>query len=279
MSRRGFSKNMKRFDTKTLNVEQLIGDIISDSIESTSIRTENLDVDSVNFSQVTQPINFNNQSLTNVNIESGSINNTIIGNNIPSSATFTSLIASGGTIFGSTISPVTSLFLGISNMIWNGATSILTVPILNTNSITSSNLNITGSTITIGNGTSNTEIQDNLSINGQIKTKESSVNYNSLPLVYTNVDIQGGIITIDTSGGSGIATSPTAAQIISIIPNAEENDVVKCLFINYNHPSNTITLTGSTGVTTIGTPVIGPESSRLIYFKITNFTLNLVTMY
>ncbi len=102
-----------------------------------------------------------------------------------------------------------------------------------------------------------------------VKTAET---VNAVTTSITAAQLVDGIATITTAGGAVTCTLPTAALIVAAVPGAAVGDVVKCLFVAHSHAANAVTLATASGLTLLSDPLIGPESSRLVYFRLTNVT-------
>jgi len=208
MSRRGFSKNKKRFDAKTLNVEQIAGKIRSSLIEADTIIVDDLDAGQALFN-ITTPVNFNNQPATNVNIQSGSVNGVNIGQTNPGTGIFTSLASTGTVLLSNNVA-----FSGNSgNFIWNGTTDILSIPsqinigsmVINgqTDSMTSvNNLTITAPNLTFNVAGTVTGLPSSSSFNeltvDQLFLNNNAITTTSLPLVLSGFGGVTGLIDMQS---------------------------------------------------------------------------------
>jgi hypothetical protein len=83
--------------------------------------------------------------------------------------------------------------------------------------------------------------------------------------------IYSGIVLVDVSGGNVSCALPSASSLLSILGGSvfAVGCTHKCLFVAQG-ATNTLTLTAGTGATLHGTPTVGPNSSRVVYFIFTN---------
>lgn len=208
MSRRGFAKSLKRFDARTLNVERVIGDILTTSITADSINAGDVFADQFNFNQISTPVNFNSQVISNVNIQSGAVDGVIIGGTTPASGSFTSLTASGPV----TLSGTVTLTGANANIVWDSANDNLIIP--RTVDIGDLNINGFGAENIISSTTNDITIQPaagqdiNLNVSGGGTINGLAAAITSLTsLVIGDITLTNNIITT-TDGLSDIILLP-----------------------------------------------------------------------
>jgi hypothetical protein len=81
-----------------------------------------------------------------------------------------------------------------------------------------------------------------------------------------------GIYIYATTGSGNSLTFPSAASLVAALPNATVGDVFTMLIIN-DSGSKTFTLGAGTGITIVNNfKTISTNSSKVIYFRITNAT-------
>ncbi len=108
INRRGFSKNMKGFDTRNITAENIFGSVKSDEVITGFLQADEIEVGAISFTQVGTPINFTNQELSNVNIvsgplvsvDSGVFNNVTVNGNIDLTLTTSELRVNGNKVVG-----------------------------------------------------------------------------------------------------------------------------------------------------------------------------------
>lgn len=100
------------------------------------------------------------------------------------------------------------------------------------------------------------------------------VSYAAGAQTYLSSDILGGTIVHDGTG-SPTDVLPTAALLVSAIPNCRVGDMVECLIINGATATGTITLSAGSGGTFdgnqgAGSKVILPQTSKYVQIRVTN---------
>jgi ABC-type Fe3+ transport system permease subunit len=90
-------------------------------------------------------------------------------------------------------------------------------------------------------------------------------------VTWTAAQLLGGFIRHDPAGNVSDVTD-TAANLVAAIPGAAVGASFTCHFQNDADASETITLTGGTGVTIAGTATIAQNSCKNFLFVITNVT-------
>lgn len=126
--RRGFAKAKNGFDARALNVQQVIGNVVTENLFATNINTGTINADTLNLSQSqTGEVNFNNQTVT---INSGNINGVVIGASTPAAGTFTTLTANPTLNVGTNSNNpgIITAFGSSGNFLWNGLNASLTLP-------------------------------------------------------------------------------------------------------------------------------------------------------
>jgi hypothetical protein len=88
---------------------------------------------------------------------------------------------------------------------------------------------------------------------------------NSTP---TATQLFGGVVTQTGATGAGTVTLPTGTQISSVITNPQVGDTFTCMFANLGG-SQTLTITGATGSTVIGTAAVGTGKNATMQFVCT----------
>ena len=96
----------------------------------------------------------------------------------------------------------------------------------------------------------------------------------------TAAQVKAGIVTVNVAAGPVSCQLPTAALLEAALPGAVVGDIIKCLFVAFG-ATNALTLTTNTGLTLLGAPIVPAQTSRLVYFRITNITptLEAVAVY
>ena len=89
-------------------------------------------------------------------------------------------------------------------------------------------------------------------------------------VTYTAAVLLSGYIIRDPAGGSRSDVTPTAAQLVAVIPSAAVNDSFRFIIKNAADASEPITLTGGTNVTITGTATIAQNNTKEWLCVLTN---------
>jgi hypothetical protein len=94
-------------------------------------------------------------------------------------------------------------------------------------------------------------------------------------IVLTISDIYNGFMTIDSGGVARNLTTPTAAQIVNLIPGALVGDMINVQISNGSAGAFALTLVAGTGVTfdpnlQAAARVINQNAQRTVWFRVVN---------
>jgi hypothetical protein len=99
----------------------------------------------------------------------------------------------------------------------------------------------------------------------------SNESANTVTNSITAAGILAGIAVVSVTAGAVTCQLPTAANLVAAFSGIKVGNVIKCLFVA-SGTTNSLILQGGSGVTLQGTPTIGPQTSRLVYFRFTNIS-------
>ena len=89
-------------------------------------------------------------------------------------------------------------------------------------------------------------------------------------VTYTAAVLLSGYIIRDPAGSSRADVTPTAAQLVAVVPSAAVNDSFRFIIKNAADASEPITLTGGTNVTITGTATIAQNNTKEWLCVLTN---------
>ncbi|MBH05176.1 MAG: hypothetical protein CMJ20_02525 [Phycisphaeraceae bacterium] len=87
---------------------------------------------------------------------------------------------------------------------------------------------------------------------------------------YSAAELLSGYIIRDPAGGDRSDVTPTAAQLVAVVPSAAVNDSFRFIIKNLADADETITLTGGTNVTITGTATIAQNNTKEWLCVLTN---------
>ena len=164
------------------------------------------------------------------------------------------------------------------------ATDTCTIDNANTTNGVTINTAITGGPVSIGHTTSETTVNDNLTVTGKTIVNEGLIRKGSVipgggHKSYSVDEVLSGLIIRNPTGTDRTDTLPTASSIISAIPNASDGDYFE-LFIENTNSSKKITISTNTGLTLrTSSNDVNSEKCKKLLFIITSTSSNTITVY